>query len=326
MQQYLRYLYIFLIVSSCKITDRSEEVGDVNFKKEMRNFVVGISQYSKTYNSDFVVIPQNGAPLILQNAEAWGEVNTAYIDAIDGQAQEGLNYGYVHMDMPTSLQVYDNTKTFLDSAKQHRKTILVTDYCTIPSAVDNSLSTNLSNGYTGFVATQRALNNIPSYAIFQENNLTVTNLSQAKNFLYILDYSQFSSKSDFMNAVCQTNYDLLIIDAFFDDTAFTTQEIERLKHKQNGGTRMVVAYMSIGEAENYRFYWQSSWSSHVPEWLEEENPNWQGNFKVKYWKKSWQDLIYGNDNSYTKKIINQGFDGVYLDIIDAYEYFEEKYN
>jgi cysteinyl-tRNA synthetase len=45
---------------------------------------------------------------------------------------------------------------------------------------------------------------------------------------------------------------------------------------------------------------------------------------VKYWEKDWQNIIYGNDNSYSKKILNAGFDGVYLDIIEAFEYFEEE--
>ena len=38
----------------------------------------------------------------------------------------------------------------------------------------------------------------------------------------------------------------------------------------------------------------------------------------------WQEIIYGNDNSYVKKILDAGLDGVYLDIIDAFEYFESK--
>ena len=53
------------------------------------------------------------------------------------------------------------------------------------------------------------------------------------------------------------------------------------------------------------------------------NPNWAGNYKVKYWNSDWQNIIYGNDNSYLKKIINTNFDGVYLDIIDAFEYYEQ---
>ncbi len=82
--------------------------------------------------------------------------------------------------------------------------------------------------------------------------------------------------------------------------------------------------MSIGEAEDYRYYWQDSWINNPPNWLEDENPDWEGNYKVRYWDKDWQSIIYGNDNSYLKKIINAGFDGVYLDIIDAFEYFENQ--
>jgi len=53
------------------------------------------------------------------------------------------------------------------------------------------------------------------------------------------------------------------------------------------------------------------------------NPNWEGNFKVQYWNPTWQSIIYGSETSYLKKIINAGFDGVYLDIIDAFQYFED---
>ena len=42
------------------------------------------------------------------------------------------------------------------------------------------------------------------------------------------------------------------------------------------------------------------------------------------WNKDWQNIIYGNENSYLNKIIDANFDGVYLDIIDAFEYYENK--
>ncbi|MFV8358526.1 endo alpha-1,4 polygalactosaminidase, partial [Flavobacterium sp. XS1P32] len=78
-----------------------------------------------------------------------------------------------------------------------------------------------------------------------------------------------------------------------------------------------------GEAENYRYYWQPSWNTNKPSWLDTQNPNWAGNYKVKYWNKEWQNIIYDNNNSYVKKIIDSNFDGVYLDIIDAFEYYEQ---
>jgi len=112
------------------------------------------------------------------------------------------------------------------------------------------------------------------------------------------------------------------MDLFFDDVSFTSTEIEALKIKENGGTRLVISYMSIGEAEDYRYYWNDSWNNNKPEWLDRENPDWEGNYKVRYWVKEWQNIIYGNESSYIYKIIMAGFDGIYLDIIDAFEYFE----
>jgi len=44
---------------------------------------------------------------------------------------------------------------------------------------------------------------------------------------------------------------------------------------------------------------------------------------VKYWNQEWQGIIYKNYDSYLDKITAAGFDGVYLDIIDAFEYFEQ---
>ena len=57
-------------------------------------------------------------------------------------------------------------------------------------------------------------------------------------------------------------------------------------------------------------------------WLSRENPSWPGNYKVCYWCSEWQELICGAGASYLNRILNAGFDGVYLDIVDAFEEFE----
>ncbi|TAN37800.1 MAG: hypothetical protein EPN23_04615 [Verrucomicrobia bacterium] len=44
------------------------------------------------------------------------------------------------------------------------------------------------------------------------------------------------------------------------------------------------AYLSIGEAGDYRGYWEKEWSAQPPTWLGAENPDWKGNFKVRYWQ------------------------------------------
>lgn len=55
----------------------------------------------------------------------------------------------------------------------------------------------------------------------------------------------------------------------------------------------------------------------APSWLSDENPSWRGNFLVKYWDEQWQNIIFGSPTAYLDKIIDAGFDGVYLDKIDS---------
>jgi len=114
------------------------------------------------------------------------------------------------------------------------------------------------------------------------------------------------------------------MDAFFDVDTFSKDDLDLIRTKADGGQRLLISYMSIGEAEDYRFYWEENWDIDELSWIEEANPDWPGNFKVKYWDKDWQKIIYGNDHSYTQKVIDAGFDGVYLDIIDGFWYFEQK--
>ncbi|MBB6129765.1 endo alpha-1,4 polygalactosaminidase [Mucilaginibacter lappiensis] len=327
---------LLLVVLLCACKKNNQEIAidknktnasvNIDYKQEMRNFVIGISKYAKSTNPKFAVIPQNGIPLVTVDGESTSAPSTAYLNAIDGNGQEDLYYGYDNDDQATDSAVTNNLRGYLDISKANGKKILVTDYCSTPSNMTRSYQVNWANGYISFAADERDLNNIPTFPakINNENANVITSLSQAKNFLYLILPEKFSSKADFIKAVTATNYDALIMDAYFEKVAFTSAEVNALKKKANGGKRIVISYMTIGEAENYRYYWQNSWKPGNPVWLDAENPKWKGNFKVKYWNKDWQNIIYGNDNSYLKKILNAGFDGVYLDIIDAFEYYEGK--
>ena len=327
MKKTLLILFVLLFIISCSDDDNDDDNNypDLDFKQEMRDFVIGISEYSKSINSDFNIIPQNGIELVTINGEDDGSPHSAYLSAIDGNGQEDLFYGYDNDDeaTPTSANTY--LRTLLDVSNTAGNTILVTDYCSTQSKMDDSYTQNNTAGYISFAADHRELDNIPNYptTIYSENTNTITSMSEVQNFLYLINPENYTTKQDFISAVTATNYDLLIMDLFFhDDTEFTSTEINQLKNKTNGGKRLVICYMSIGEAEDYRYYWQSSWDSSKPSWIDSENPDWAGNFKVKYWEEDWQNIIYGNNNSYLKKILDADFDGVYLDIIDAFEYYE----
>ena len=93
-----------------------------------------------------------------------------------------------------------------------------------------------------------------------------------------------------------------------------------------GSGALVISYLSIGEAENYRAYWNEAWDADgdghpdagAPAWLGESNPAWPDNYKVRYWMPGWQRIMLQRIDA----LIDAGFDGTYLDIIDAWECFD----
>ncbi|MFC2104881.1 endo alpha-1,4 polygalactosaminidase [Bacteroidota bacterium] len=316
---------VLLLLLSCS---EEEDTPDYNldFKQEMRDFVISLSQYAKAENSNFVIIPQNGHELVSSNGDTDGTPEIGYNNAIDACGQEDLFYGYDDDDVATGNDDNAYLVALLDIAKSAGNVILVTDYCFTHSKMDDSYSKNSVKDYISFAADDRELSQIPDYplTIFNENDNNITNISEVKNFLYLINPQNYTTKTEFISAINSTNYDLLIMDYFFgdDNLEFTSLEVEQLKQKANGGSRLLVSYMSIGEAEDYRYYWNESWTVGSPEWIEAENPDWAGNYKVQYWNTEWQDIIFGSESAYLDKILNAGFDGVYLDIIEGFEYFE----
>jgi cysteinyl-tRNA synthetase, unknown class len=124
-------------------------------------------------------------------------------------------------------------------------------------------------------------------------------------------------------------YDVIVIDYSRDGSdarALTADEVRRLKTRPDGGRRVVLAYLSVGEAEKYRYYWQEDWetSALAPPWLTEPNKRYRTNFPVRYWQADWQAIVFRGDNSYLGRILNAGFDGIYLDRVDVHEEFEKE--
>ncbi|HEY0089446.1 MAG TPA: MJ1477/TM1410 family putative glycoside hydrolase [Candidatus Lokiarchaeia archaeon] len=127
-----------------------------------------------------------------------------------------------------------------------------------------------------------------------------------------------------------SKYDLIIIDYSADGSELEEFNKDDVKDMKSSGNKekFLLSYISIGEAESYRFYWNESWDINedgipeptAPVFLDKENPDWEGNYKVKYWDSKWQKIIF----SYIDRIILADFDGIYMDIIDAYEYYEEE--
>ena len=133
---------------------------------------------------------------------------------------------------------------------------------------------------------------------------------------------QGSGGSDLtLDEIAQSAFDLCVVDFSADGLAeFTPAQIAALQGPAEPD-RIRLAYMSIGEAEDYRWYWPHM----SPSLLDSANPQWSDNWKVRFWEEEWKEIIvHGNEAvgpSYLDRVIDQGFDGVFLDVVDAFEFF-----
>lgn len=304
--RYCAILFALLLISCNK-----EEKTDVA-ARNMQKMVQEIAAYTKAINPNFVVIPQNGIQLSYINGRPENELNVDYLASIDGFGVEELFFdGNKYKPDTYRLNMLGILKNY--------HPIFVSDFVKDNSKMQEAVDKCAENGFKSYPrsSSNYYYQEIASI-LANENNQDITNLSQAQNFLYLISTDNYSTKEDYLNAIRNTNFDMVLIDLFYNDLQLTAQEVQTLKTKANGAKRLVIAYMNIGSAEKYRYYWQKNWRQHSPKWLKKKYPGYKDELYVEFWNQEWKDIIYGNDNSYAKRILNADFDGVYLDNVEAF--------
>ena len=317
MRKLLLIVSILAFLCSCEdiSTDQPDDIDVIEKARRMQAFVQNISAYARKTKPGFIVIPQNGAELAFYEANPNNVILTSYISAIDGIGNEELFYN-------GSLDVDDRRLGMLRTLKNHVKKIMVADYV----SEDNNISNSIQRSRTeGFIAFPRSSDNydygyIPTTTELgiSVNTKDINSLADAENYLYFINPDNYT-KQQMLDRIATTNYDVILIDLFPKTDNFTSSDMARLKTKNNGKKRLVIAYMNIGAAENFRYYWQG-WRIGSPSWIKKGYPGYPNEYYVEYWHPQWQNIIFGNNSSYLKKIIDAGFDGVYLDNVEAYYY------
>lgn len=285
--------------------------GEIEPMEKMRELIVEIA----SRDSEKIIILQNGSEIYYDD----GVLNEEFLQYIDGAGQESFLFGSGGVvDKKTPKEDREYLLNNLVPLEEKGKKILTINYSKNRKNRKEIEKINKKYGFVGESIKDFSADsfNLP----IKEFNLDeVRNLDEVKNFLYLLNPGKFNSKDEYLRALKSSEYDLLIIEPTLNGIFFTKDEIEQLKYKKNGSRRLVIAYFSIGEAEDYRFYWEKSWSKKLPDWIVEENENWEGNYIVKYWSKEWQEIV----KEYQRRLESIGVDGYYLDTIDSFQYFED---
>ncbi|NDJ75362.1 MAG: hypothetical protein GYB65_03805 [Chloroflexi bacterium] len=162
----------------------------------------------------------------------------------------------------------------------------------------------------------------PSLQGVKAQSSTADRLGHVNQWFYYLDVNL---ESDVLDRVIASNYDLVVIDPIVTeannedyDIAATVRAIQDSGNGE-GQPKLVLAYIDIGEAESYRTYWQPDWSVGNPVWIVGEDPDgWAENYPVAFWYDEWHAIWFDGPDALLQVILDAGFDGIYLDWIEAY--------
>ncbi|WP_147383102.1 MULTISPECIES: endo alpha-1,4 polygalactosaminidase [Fusobacterium] len=304
--------YIFLLLFF--ISYFSFSTTNYIYRERMKDFIKEIRDGT---NKEKIIITQNGNELYFKN----GKVDNNFFNVTNGTTQESLYYGDVlRFNVPTSKGLKNELLELTVPIRKKGKPVFIINYGKGKKKREFLKKEDLKTKFVSELLP--SFNADKLYETIEDyNDEDIYSLNEVKNFLCLLNPEKFSSIDGYYQTLKNTNYDLLLIEVSYNNVFFTKEQIEELKIKHNGGKRLVIAYLSIGEAENYRFYWKKKWNKKKPNWIVKENENWEGNCIVKYWSPEWKSII----KEYQKKLDEIGVDGYLLDTVDTYQYFEENY-
>ena len=205
--------------------------------------------------------------------------------------------------------------------------VFTVDYCMTTSKCLESRSLADSNGH---VVSNRPLDTANffsdlSTSIINNTDLGINKvdsdsivhrLSQINNFLFLdesIDYT--------LSEVSSMDYDLIILNPFLQspntslDDMYTESQVLSLKTKSDGLTRrLVFAYLDVGFTYSNDYYWQTSWDTLLPDWID-QSYNSSNYYVTKYWRDQWKLILMDMLDT----IIESRYDGIVFGHVDAYK-------
>ncbi len=301
----------------------------IDHRQEMRTFIERLSTYAREQNRNFSIIIRDANELVIkrdvQDENIISPARTL-MHSIDGVMFDGLFVGHRVIGQPPPPEVDAVNKDRLARIKRAGLNVFSIEFAADRAAVDKALADADKLGVVTTVVprTTDELTGVPNYPKrpHNENPNNILSVQDIKNFVYISDPAAFGRQDQFALSLQGTNFDLVIVDPFSGREPLSKRAVETLKYKKLGAKRMVFARMDLGTAASYRYYWQPNWREGSPSWIGAPYPGDPDRYFVDFWSPGWQNLMFGNPQSFVYGLIAQGYDGVLLEGLRTYLAFE----
>lgn len=309
-----------------------------NYRDKMRENVIMLTDFAKERSPGFEVIVHEGTDLLTKGLWEY------HLDGYNKAQKDGLN-----ASDPTFLAKLKEQVPELEnigtSARQYSKILdgialnnffcseddlivpedlklISLDKCGSEEDLDEAIQDSVGRGALlyAFTNDKYAFKNTKNQIIINENARNITSVKEASNIDFILDTSLYADKFAFIDDLRNSNFDVIVIPAFFNGKPFSKDEIHSLKFKKNGTRRRILAVYNISETNDNEYYWKPGWKIHNPEWLKRLSFVNKDNIITQYWHPAWKKIIA----NYFKGIVDVGFDGAFLTGLENYKYFEKQ--
>ena len=301
-----------------------------NYRNLMREMVEELSAYARRRDTTFSVLVRPGFELlrwdqrefILAEAKLGPRVDIPedavtpiglpmrrFIQAIDGIV---LSNQFCGEGIPLS-----NLQRFQSMGLE----FMSIEHCGDRSSASNALQQANEALIISHADTDRvdSFDTIPLGRPISENADNIESISDARNLLVATTTRPYGGRGDWLLAARSNNYDIIVIDAFFNGLeALSEEDVYSLKFKELGARRLVLAWLDIAHASDDRFYWERDWAIGTPSWIVGRHENRPGTFAVEYWHPRWKSII----GTYFAGLMDLGFDGVLLNGSNTYLRFE----
>jgi cysteinyl-tRNA synthetase len=209
----------------------------------------------------------------------------------------------------------------LDALRREGRRLLSIENCKTQKEVDAAYKAAERDRVLTYAGIDTEnLNTLPKGHPRGENAQPVTTITATRNWLPLLRADRFGTKAEWVMAMEKTNQDALLIDvAHRGADPLTKDDVKRLRYKELGAPRLMLAVLPLGKAYDWRWYWQKGWEAGNPPFLFAPIAEEPGSFLADLADPKWKEML----GKYLAGIMELGFDGIVLDDLDTYLWFEE---
>ncbi|MEE8104332.1 MAG: endo alpha-1,4 polygalactosaminidase [Planctomycetota bacterium] len=132
-------------------------------------------------------------------------------------------------------------------------------------------------------------------------------------------------KEGAVEAIERATVDMVVLEPMRSVRGRESFPMKSVVARARGSRKLCLAYLNVGQAEDYRTYWGAQWRAPTrekrghPGFLLSVDPDqWAGNYPVAYWDIRWRAVLFGSADAMLDRILADGFDGAYLDWVLGY--------